>query len=202
MIRQSQFKTFTPSGTTWAVLLIGTLLMSPVTLDAQSVSKIGVINLAQAVETSTEGRKAAEQWTTRMTERTVEIQAKQQELVALQQKAQTPAPETSEAELLQLNREVERLTTDLSRLNEDIDSELNALRQETVDSDHREGRPGYRSLCPGKRFYADYRLVQPAERPDLHTGYRRHHDRDHPPRGRHVDGASPSWTGRWTPPLD
>ena len=132
MIRQSQFKTFTPSGTTWAVLLIGTLLMSPVTLDAQSVSKIGVINLAQAVETSAEGRKAAEQWTTRMTERTVEVQAKQQELVASQQKAQAPAPETSEAELLQLNREMERLTTDLSRLNEDIDLELNALRQELL----------------------------------------------------------------------
>ena len=132
MIRQSQFKTFTPSGTTWAVLLIGTLLMSPVTLDAQSVSKIGVINLAQAVETSAEGRKAAEQWTARMTERTVEVQAKQQELVASQQKAQTPAPEASEAELLQLSREVERLTTDLNRLNEDIDLELNALRQELL----------------------------------------------------------------------
>ena len=101
MIRQSQIKTFTPSGTTWAVLLIGTLLMSPVTLGAQSVSKIGVINLAQAVETSTEGRKAAEQWTARATERTAEIQAKQQELVTAQQKIQTPAPETSEAELLQ-----------------------------------------------------------------------------------------------------
>ncbi len=132
MIRQSQFKTFTPSGTTWAVLLIGTLVMSPVTLDAQSVSKIGVINLAQAVETSAEGRKAAEQWTTRMTERTAEVQAKQQELVTSQQKAQTPAPETSEAELLQLSREVERLTTDLNRLNEDIELELNALRQELL----------------------------------------------------------------------
>ena len=132
MIRQSQFKTVTPSGTTWAVLLIGTLVMSPVTLDAQSVSKIGVINLAQAVETTAEGRKAAEQWTTRMTERTVEIQAKQQELVASQQKAQTPPPETSEAELLQLSRAVERLTTDLNRMNEDIDLELNALRQELL----------------------------------------------------------------------
>ena len=131
MIRQPQFKTFTPSGTTWAVLLIGTLLTSPVTLKAQ-VSKIGVINLAQAVETSAEGRKAAEQWTARMTERTAELQAMQQELVAAQQQVQTPEPGASEAQLLQLNRAVERLTTDMTRLNEDVDLELNALRQELL----------------------------------------------------------------------
>ena len=132
MIRQSQLKTFTPFGTTWAVLLSGLLLMPPLTLEAQSVSKIGVINLAQAVETSVEGRKAAEQWTSRMTERSTEIQAKQQELVAAQQQVQTPEPGSSEAELLQLNRKVERLTTDLNRMTEDIDLELNALRQELL----------------------------------------------------------------------
>ncbi len=132
MIRQSQSKTTTPSGTTWAVLLIGALLLSPVTLGAQSASKIGVINLAQAVETSAEGRQAAEQWTARMTERTAEIQAKQQELVAAQQQVQTPEPGASEAQLLMLNRNIERMTTDLNRLNEDVDLELNALRQELL----------------------------------------------------------------------
>ena len=67
-----------------------------------------------------------------MNERGTEVQSKREELAAAQQEAQNPDPGTSEAVRLQLNRAVERLTTDLNRLTEDIDLELNAFRQELI----------------------------------------------------------------------
>ena len=123
---------FTRSNVIASALVFGVFVLSPLNSFAQSSSRVAVINLARAVETCADGRAAAEQWTARMEERTAELQIKQAELLEMRQKVESPEPGTPESELIRQNRNIERLNTDLERMSEDADAEMNAYRQELL----------------------------------------------------------------------
>ena len=123
---------FTRSTVNASALVLGVFVLFSLNSFAQNTSRVAVINLARAVETCADGRAAAERWTARMEERTAELQTKQAELVEARQKVESPEPGTPESELIRQNRNIERLNTDLERMSEDADAEMNAYREELL----------------------------------------------------------------------
>ena len=115
--------------------LLAALVLLPASLAAQdgnAVFKIGVVDVVGAVEGSDAGQTAATQWNDRANERGSELQSKQDQLRGAQARLQAEGSAMSESAVLQLNRDIERMTTDLNRMNEDIQIELDQYRQELL----------------------------------------------------------------------
>lgn len=112
--------------------LLAVLLLLPASLQAQDSAnnfKVAVVNVVGAVEGSDAGQAAAIQWNERANERGSELQSKQDELRGAQARLQTDGSGMTESAILVLNRDIERITTDLNRMNEDIQIELDEYRQ-------------------------------------------------------------------------
>ena len=114
---------------------LAALLLLPVSLQAQNataVFQIGVVDLAGAVEGSDAGQAAAAQWNERANERGSDLQAKQDQVRGAEARLQAEGTGMSEVAIQQLSRDIERMTTDLNRMNEDIQIELDGYRQELL----------------------------------------------------------------------
>ena len=110
-------------------LILLAALVSPVTVLAQG-AKIAVINVDTAVSGSAAGKAAIAERQAFFDERNAELQATQVELTRLQTELQTRERVLAPAALAVLNRDIQDLTTKLTRDGEDAELALQAKQDE------------------------------------------------------------------------
>ena len=119
----------TPLKTT--IVAIVALLISAPSLRAQS-SKIGVVDFERAVVESVEGKKSSEKFNAALQGKQGDVEKKQKELEDQQKKLQNGARTLSDAVKADLQRDIDRRTTELQRVNEDAQKELQVLRDQLL----------------------------------------------------------------------
>ena len=110
-------------------LILLAALVSPATVLAQG-GKIAVINVDTAVSGSAAGKTAIAERQAFFDERNTELQATQTELTRLQTELQTRERALAPAALAALNRDIQDLTTKLTRDGEDAELDLQAKQDE------------------------------------------------------------------------
>jgi outer membrane protein len=119
----------TPSKTT--IVAIVALFISAPSLRAQN-SKIVVVDFERAVVESVEGKKSSEKFTAALQAKQGDVEKKQKELEDQQKKLQNGARTLSDAVKADLQRDIDRRTTELQRVNEDAQKELQVLRDQLL----------------------------------------------------------------------
>jgi outer membrane protein len=113
-------------------ILLIVLLLIPSSLLAQAFSKVGVVDFERAVVESIEGKKSSEKFKAKLEERQKDVEKRQRELEEAQNKLRTQERVLSDAAKLELQRDIDRRQTELTRVNEDAQKELGALRDELL----------------------------------------------------------------------
>jgi outer membrane protein len=114
----------------FSVLL--TVMLAPIAGLAQNAPKVAVVDFERAVVESAEGKKASAQFNAKFEEHRTKIEAKQKELEDMQNRLTTQQRALSEVAIADLNRNIQRGQTDLTRLNEDAQRELGTYREELL----------------------------------------------------------------------
>jgi outer membrane protein len=126
---------------TWAALVI--ILMAPLAgVRAQSTggaaasapTKIGVLNVRNAIVATAEGKQAQAQLQSQFAPKQNELQSTQKQIEDIQRRLNDGARTLSEDEKAKLQRQGELLTRRLQRDNDGLNEELNAAQGEIVDS--------------------------------------------------------------------
>ena len=107
------------------------LLMSAATVRAQ-LSTVVVVDFERAVVESAEGKKSSEKFNAALQAKQTEIEKRTKDLEDQQKKLQNGARTLSDAAKLELQRDIDRRTTELQRANEDAQKEMQALRDELL----------------------------------------------------------------------
>src|SRR5437879_2528958 len=102
----------------WLLLVIISFLILPVLVPGQ-VSKIAVVDFERALVASAEGKKSSEKFTTTLQSKQAEAEKRQKDLEDAQKKLQTQERTLSESAKANLQKDIDRRTTDLQRFNED-----------------------------------------------------------------------------------
>ena len=92
-------------------------------------STIALVDFERAVVGSAEGKKAETQFNVKVEERRTEIDKKQRELEEKQNQLKTQDRVLNETAKAELTRDIDRRTTELKRVSEDAQKELDSLRQ-------------------------------------------------------------------------
>jgi outer membrane protein len=126
---------------TWAALTI--ILMAPLAgVRAQSTggaaasapTKIGVLNVRNAIVATAEGKQAQAQLQSQFAPKQNELQSTQKQVEDIQRRLNDGARTLSDDEKAKLQRQGELLTRRLQRDNDGLNEELNAAQGEIVDS--------------------------------------------------------------------
>src|SRR5205809_2360479 len=115
----------------WPLLLTVILLFPLIPVRSQT-SRIAVVDFERAVVESAEGKKSSEKFNVKLDEKQKEVEKRQKELDEAQNKLRAQERVLSDAAKLDLQREIARRQTELTRLNEDAKKELGALRDELL----------------------------------------------------------------------
>jgi outer membrane protein len=91
-------------------------------------TRIATVDFERLVVGSAAGQKAANEWNTKYAEAQQRLQARQREIEDDQNKLRTQSNVLSEAARAELTRGIERKTTELNRLSEDAQREMEELR--------------------------------------------------------------------------
>ena len=117
-------------------MLILTLAMGPALLLAQSPAtapgKIGVINIQEAIASTSEGKKALADIQKKFSPKQQELQRQQQEIQALQDQLQKQGTTLSDEEQRRLNRDLEEKQKVFKRSSEDANADFTADRDDAV----------------------------------------------------------------------
>jgi len=113
------------------VVVILALLISSPSLRAQN-SKVVVVDFERAVVESTEGKKSSDKFNTALQAKQGDVEKKQKELEDQQKKLQNGARTLNDTAKADLQRDIDRRTTDLQRINEDAQKELQTLRDQLL----------------------------------------------------------------------
>jgi outer membrane protein len=113
------------------VVAIVALLISAPMMRAQ-LSKVVVVDFERAVVESEEGKKASDKFNGILQAKQGEVEKKQKELDEQQKKLQNGARTLSDQAKADIQRDIDRRTTELQRLNEDAQRELQASRDELL----------------------------------------------------------------------
>ena len=111
--------------------MLSTLLISTLPLRAQS-SKVGVVDFERAVVESVEGKKSSEKFNAQLQAKQTDIEKKKKELDDQQKKLQNGARTLSDPAKADIQRDIDRRTTELQRINEDAQKELQTMRDELL----------------------------------------------------------------------
>jgi Skp family chaperone for outer membrane proteins len=114
-----------------AILTSLALLVSVPAVRAQ-LSTIAVVDFEKAVVESVEGKKSSDKFNATLQARQGEAEKRQKELEDQQRKLQTGARTLSDAAKAEIQRDIDRRTTEMQRRNEDAQKELQALRDELL----------------------------------------------------------------------
>ena len=113
------------------IAVLSTLLISTLPLRAQS-SKVGVVDFERAVVESVEGKKSSEKFNAQLQAKQTDIEKKKKELDDQQKKLQNGARTLSDPAKADIQRDIDRRTTELKRINEDAQKELQTMRDELL----------------------------------------------------------------------
>lgn len=113
------------------VVAIVALLISAPMVRAQ-LSKVVVVDFEKAVVESNEGKKASEKFNATLQSKQGEIEKKQKDIEDQQKKLQNGARTLSEQAKADIQKDIDRRTTELQRSNEDAQKELQTARDELL----------------------------------------------------------------------
>jgi outer membrane protein len=115
----------------WLVLPSVSLLIQAPFIHAQ-VAKVAVVDFEKALVDSTEGKKSSDKFNSTLQSKQADGQKRQLELEDAQKKLQTQERTLSETAKANLQKDIDRRTTELQRFNEDSQKELQSLRDELL----------------------------------------------------------------------
>lgn len=113
------------------ILLLLAVQMPSLVLFGQS-SKVAVVDFERAVVESAEGKQAQAKFNSTLEAKQKEVEKRQRELEDMQKKLQTQDKVLSDAVKADLQRDITRRQTELTRVNEDAQKELTAMRDELL----------------------------------------------------------------------
>jgi len=90
------------------------------------------VDFEKAVVESVEGKKSSEKFNTTLQSKQADAEKRQKELEDAQKKLQTQERTLSETAKANLQKDIDRRTTELQRFNEDAQKELQSLRDELL----------------------------------------------------------------------
>ena len=100
---------------------------------SSSGTKIGVINVRQAIVTTAEGKQASAELQTQFAPRQNDLEGLNKQINDIQQKLQAGASTLSEEEKTRLSNQGRRLAAQLERKNNELQEDVNAAQAEVVD---------------------------------------------------------------------
>ena len=115
----------------WLLLPVVGLFIGTPLVQAQ-VSKVAIVDFERALVESVEGKKSSDKFNATLQSKQTDGQKRQQELEDAQKKLQTQERTLSEAAKANLQKDIDRRTTELQRFNEDSQKELQSLRDELL----------------------------------------------------------------------
>ena len=92
-------------------------------------SKIAIIDFQRAIVENTEGKTAQNQFMAEINKRQADIEKRQKSLEDMQNRLRTQDKALSDAAKADLTRQIDQVTTELNRLNEDAQKELGDIQQ-------------------------------------------------------------------------
>src|SRR5687767_9918067 len=114
-----------------SIMLLLALLISASPALAQ-VAKIGIVDFERAVVESAEGKQSQAKWDAKLVEKQKEVEKRRKELEGIQTKLQTQEKVLSDAVKAGMQRDLERGQTELTRISEDAQKELETLRNDLL----------------------------------------------------------------------
>jgi outer membrane protein len=115
---------------TLILVTLGLLISVPI-VRAQ-LSTVVVVDFERAVVESAEGKKASDKFNATLQAKQTEIEKKQKELEDQQRKLQAGTRTLSDSAKADIQRDIDRRTTELQRINEDAQKDLGVLRDELL----------------------------------------------------------------------
>jgi len=115
----------------WPLLLI-VILLFPFALVRSQASRVAVVDFEKAVVESAEGKKSSERFNATLQSKQAEAEKRQKELEDAQKKLQTQGAALNETAKANLQKDIDRRTTELQRFNEDAQKELQSVRDELL----------------------------------------------------------------------
>ncbi len=112
------------------LLLPAALLAQAPAAAAPGAGRVAVIDFQRAVTENADGKKAQEKFMGELNKRQKEFEDKQKALTDAQTKLQTQDKVLSDAVKADLAKQVDRLNTELQRMNDDAQKELGDLQQQ------------------------------------------------------------------------
>jgi len=114
------------------VVLASLILLFTVPLLRAQLSTVVVVNFERAVVESKAGKKSSEKFNATLQAKQTEVEKKQKDLEDQQKKLQNGARTLSDSAKADIQRDIDRRTTDLKRINEDAQKDLQGLRDELI----------------------------------------------------------------------
>src|SRR5947207_6950825 len=105
-------------------LLSVLMLLATAPLLRAQLSKVAVVDFERAVVESAEGKKSSDKFNSTLQARQTEIEKRQKELEDQQKKLQTGVRTLTDAAKAEIQKDIDRRTTELTRLNEDAQRDL------------------------------------------------------------------------------
>jgi outer membrane protein len=100
---------------------------------ASAAAKFAVINVRQAIVTTTEGKQASAELQTQFASRQNELEALNKQINDLRQRLSSGQNTLSDEEKVRLTQQGQRLTQQLDRKNNELQEDLNAAQADVVD---------------------------------------------------------------------
>lgn len=117
-----------------AACLLGTIAVhAQAAAGSANGTKVGVINVRQAIVTTAEGKQASAELQTQFAPRQNELEAVNKQINDLRQRLQSGAATLSEEEKARLTAQGQRLAAQLERKNNELQEDVNAAQGEVVD---------------------------------------------------------------------
>src|SRR5438876_7226680 len=110
--------------------VLGFFMSAP--LVSGQMSKIAVVDFERAIVQSVEGKKSSGQFNAKLQSKQADAEKRQKELEDAQRKLQTQERTLSDTAKANLQKDIDRRTTELKRFNEDSQKELQSLRDELL----------------------------------------------------------------------
>jgi len=114
-----------------SILATAALLVSAPFLQAQ-LTKIAVVDFERAVVESKDGKQSSEKFNAALQAKQADVEKRQKDLDETEKKLQNGARTLSETAKVDLQKDIDRKTTELKRINEDAQKELQTLRDELL----------------------------------------------------------------------
>jgi outer membrane protein len=111
--------------------IITTIAAAPAVLRAQN-SKVAAVDFERAVVQCAEGKKASEKFNAAVQAKQTELAQRQKDIDDGTKKLQNGARTLSDVAKAEIQKDIDKKTTELQRLNEDAQKELEAMRDELL----------------------------------------------------------------------